>query len=95
MSSLSPLKYLEQGSCFQLGRHNGKEDRGILGARGKDAHCCKYMLERIFQNCNVGANTLDEVDESTLISQPKGENIGVVVLIFCDLTSLFTSICRQ
>jgi len=28
-------------------------------------------------------------------NQSKGENIGVVGLLFCDLISLFTSLCRQ
>ena len=33
MSSLSPHKYLDQGSRFQLGSQKSKEDRGILSAR--------------------------------------------------------------
>ena len=33
MSSLSPHKYLDQGSRFQLGSQKRKDDRGILSAR--------------------------------------------------------------
>ena len=38
---------------------------------------------------------LKKCSDSLLVGCTKGENIGAVALIFCDLTSLFTSICRQ
>ena len=68
-----------------------KERCSLLQIYGK----MSFSWPEDWKKIKVGANTLNKVNESTLVSQPKGENIGVVVLIFCDLTSLFTSICRQ